>query len=291
MRNILLSALLVAALALSACESNDSVTDPVSTTGETSTLLRAVENLDLSDAQLAQIDEMYLLGEDLSILLDDNQLNELNTLISAMDGTFDARGHRGHFGFDMGALVYLRLIIQANPDLDDATREALLELIKNSNATRLQIISDYKDDPETMKTMLQAEHDALIAAMTALLTTEQIDNVETLKAELEQLREERRALWVAQRVERLVLFYTEKLGLTQEQADSIKVILENQYAKIEELRAQYAGDPEALRTALESLAEDTNAAIEALLTTEQLTIWEEMRKAPIRWRPGHHHRR
>jgi Spy/CpxP family protein refolding chaperone len=286
MRYFLLSAVLIAALAVTACEQNSNVNDPMSSTDQ-SALLRAVNNLDLTNEQLAQLDEMYYLGEDLSNLLDPTQLSSFNTLIDGTGMSFNGPRDRGHMGFDIGAMMHLRLIIQANPDLDEQKREALLALIQESNARRLQLIIDYKDDPETLRAKLKEEHDALIAAMNALLTEEQLANVETLKEELKQLREERRALWNAQRIELLVQFYTQKLGLTEEQANQIREILENQYKQIAVIRAENEGDPEAMRAALEQLLKDTNDAIVLILTPEQLEIWENMRKLPMRWRPGH----
>ncbi len=287
MRYFLLSAILVAALAVTACEQDSNVNDPMSSTDQ-STLLRAVNNLDLSSEQLAQLDEMYYLEEDLAGLLDPTQLSSFNTLIDGTGMSFQGPRDRGRMGFDLGAMMHLRLIIKANPDLDEQTREAMLALIKESNARRLQLIIDYKDDPETLRAKLKEEHDALIAAMNALLSEEQLANVETLKEELKQLREERRALWNAQRIELMVQFYTQKLGLTEEQADQLRQILTNQYEKIAELREENEGDPEALRAALEQLLKDTNDAIVLILTPEQLEIWENMRKLPLRWRPGHH---
>ena len=291
MRYSLLLVALFVAMAVTACEQQGDINEPVSS-GDQSTLLRAVASLDLSNEQLAQIDEMYYLEEDLSNLLSATQLSALNTIINSTGASFTSHLDRGHLGFDIAAMRHLSLIVQANPDIDETTREALLTLIQESNARRLQIIADYKDDPETMRSMLEAEHDALIAAMNALLTAEQLTNVETLKAELEQLREERRALWNAQRIELMVQYYTEKLGLSDEQAEQIRKLLTTQYAKIEEIRAANEGDPEALREALEQLLSDTNDEIYALLTDEQKAIWDEMRKLPMRWRPGgHHHRR
>ncbi|MDT8324100.1 MAG: hypothetical protein RRA94_08320 [Bacteroidota bacterium] len=287
MRFFLLSAILVAALAVTACEQDSSVNDPMNTTDQAA-LLRAINDLDLSKEQLAQLDEMYYLGEDLSNLLDPTQLGCMNTLIDGMGMSFNGPRDRGHMGFDIGAMLHLRLIIQANPDLDAQKREALLALIQESNARRLQLIIDYKDDPETLRAKLKEEHDALIAAMNALLSAEQLANVEALKEELRQLREERRELWNAQRIEMLVQFYTQRLGLTAEQAEQLRQILKDQYDEIALIRAQYEGDPEGMRAAMQELLEDTNDAIELILTPEQLEIWENMRKFPMRWRPGHH---
>ncbi len=287
MRYVLAIAVLVAAFAVTACEQDSNINDPMSQSSS-SELLRAVNNLDLTNEQLAQLDEMYYMGEDLSFLLGPNQLGCFNTLIDGMGMTFNGPGDRGHMGFDIGAMLHLRLIIQANPDLDETTREAMLALIQESNARRLQLIIDYKDDPETLRAKLKEEHDALIAAMNALLSTEQLANVEKLIEELKQLREERRELWNAQRIERLVQYYTQKLGLTPEQADAIRAILKDQYDKIAEIRAENEGDPEAMREAIQQLLSDTNDAIKLILTAEQLEIWENMRKLPMRWRPGHH---
>ena len=138
------------------------------------TLLKAVEQVNLDNEQLAQIDEMFWLEEDISASMNSSQLDALNSVISATSPDFASPRDPRRIAFDIAAMVHLRLILKANPDLDEETKLALVELIKASNATRRQIIRDNLGSPEVLRALLKAEHDRLIAQMNALLTPEQI---------------------------------------------------------------------------------------------------------------------
>jgi Spy/CpxP family protein refolding chaperone len=288
MKHILLSSLLVMALAFTACEQQSGVNDPVSSGTANEVLLKAINSLDLSMAQTGQLAEMFWLQEDLTSLLDPMQISALNTLIDGMSPDFGtAADPRGH-GFDMGGLMYLRLILKANPDLTDTEKEVLIQLIKDSAAKRAQLIADNKDNPEVLRELLKAEHEALIAAMNALLTPEQLKNVEDLKAEIEARRQERRELWQQMRIDFQVTMWTKILGLDEAQATSIHELLLAHYAAVQAAIAENGGDLEALREILEQLKADLDAAIQALLTDEQKEIWEKMKTARRDWRGGHH---
>lgn len=286
MKRILLSALLIVTFVLTACESQDSVNDPVSSGGDNTALLKAVENLDLSDDQIALIDEMYWLDEDLSTLLDPMQLHTLNTIMDKLSPTAaTARDPRGR-GFDMGAMMYLRLILKANPDMTEEEKEALIELIKASHQKRLELIEQYKDDPETLRQMLKDEHDALIAAMNALLSAEQLQNVEDLKAEIKAKREERRQKWTEMRINFTIKIWTRILGLDETQAEAIRQLLIAHHAAVRAAIEAADGDREALKQALEELREKLDADIQELLTEEQKERWEKMKTAGRKWRRG-----
>ncbi|MCZ7556836.1 MAG: hypothetical protein M5R41_10595 [Bacteroidia bacterium] len=283
MKRILFSLLLVTAFVVSACDSDPS--SPVDNS-QSSTLLKAVEQMSLSNEQLAQIDEMFWLEEDLSGLLTPTQLNALNTVITRTAPDFaTSRDPRG-IAFDMAALVHLRLILKANPDMDETAKQALIDMIKASNATRQQIIRDNLNNPEQLKALLKAEHDRLIAEMNAALTPEQLANLQTLIDQLKQLREELREKWAQERINRQVAMLKTALGLTDEQAAAIKDILLAQHEAIKNLREQYKDDPEGLREELKTLLGETDAAIIALLTPEQAAKWDLLKTLRMNWRLG-----
>ncbi len=286
MKHLLFSALLAFALVLSACESQSDVNTPVTSD---QTLLKAVDNFNLDNAQLAQVDEMFWLEEDMSVLLNPMQAAALDDLVGGTSPNFGgSRDHHG-IGFDMGALVELRLILKANPDLSEETKQALLDLITASNARRLELIETYKDNPEELRAQLTAEHDALIAAMYGLLTAEEVQAVEDLKAEIERIRQEMRDAWAQIRIDAQVVRLTSYLGLDDTQAQAIKAILLDQYQKIQELREQYAGDPEGFRAAVQALLQTTDEAIIALLTEEQAAKYAQVKTVRLDWRRGHGH--
>lgn len=287
MKHILLSAVVITALILSACEQQSDVNEPADAGTSSQSLLRAVENLNLTDEQLTQLDEMFWMEEDLSLLLNPAQTECLNEIIDGMSPGFGGGRDPQRIAFDMGALVHMRLILKANPDLDETTRQALLDLIKASNEKRLEILAENAGDPEAIRQKLQEEHAKLIEAMNGLLTAEQLQNVENLKEEIRQLREEMRQKWVELRIDFQLRMWKQVLGLTEEQVTAIRQLLIDQHAAIEQARLEIAGDPEALREALKEILENTDTKIKALLTEEQAAKWDRLKGMRLDWRRGH----
>jgi hypothetical protein len=175
---------------------------------------------------------------------------------------------------DISAIMYYRLIVAANPTIDTATTSAIKALIQASQATRSQIIqSNIGADISVIKGLLKAEHDKLIAAINALLTSDQLLAVNALQAKIATDRAAQRAKMDSIRISNEVSKLTTLLTLTSSQQTAITTILQNAYVQIDTLRQQYQGDPEGFRTALIALQTQTDAAIVALLTADQLTIW------------------
>jgi Spy/CpxP family protein refolding chaperone len=282
MKASLFAIAMIAALIFSACDSEPS--NPAE--NQTDMLLKAVEDIDLSNEQLLQIDEMFWLEEDLSSLLTPMQLRSLNTVISRTAPDFATQRDPRRIAFDMAALMHLRLIFKANPDLDENTKRALVEMIQASNQTRRQIIRDNIGNPEQLRALLKAEHERLIAQMNAALTPEQLANVEELKERLKQLREELREKWVQIRIDRHIAMLKNALDLSDEQAAAIRAILLAQHEQIKQLRETYQGNPEGLREALKTLLGETDAAMIAVLTPEQAEKWELIKTLRMKWRNG-----
>lgn len=106
---------------------------------------------------------------------------------SVQDGRLDARDR---YGLDLEAFQYYRLILAANPDLSERVKAALLKLIRESQQKRQRVLSaSLFDSRERLAKWLQAEHEALIAAMNALLTREQIAKTLLLKQRLDRRRD------------------------------------------------------------------------------------------------------
>ncbi|MBE0642883.1 MAG: hypothetical protein IH600_02280 [Bacteroidetes bacterium] len=284
MKHILFSALLAFSLVLSACESQSDVNGPITSD---QSLLKAVENLNLSNEQLAQIDEMFWLEEDMSMLLNATQANALDRIVTGTSPHFAGPRDKRGIAFDMGALVQLRLILKANPELSEASKQALLDLIKASNAHRLELIETYKDNPEELRAQLKAEHDALILAMNGVLTESELQALEDLKAEIKRIRDEMRDTWVQLRVDYQVTRLTSYLSLSETQAQDIKTLLLTLHQRIQELRDQFEGDPEGFRDAVKALLQETDAAIVALLDEQQAAKWQELKIKRLDWRRGH----
>jgi hypothetical protein len=283
MKYFLLSGLLVLAFALTACESNDDINAP----GDTTSLLKAVESLDLTDAQLAQIDEMFWLEEDMSCVLNPSQTRALNTIVTGMSPEFNGRRDPRGIGIDIAALVHLRLILKAVPDLPEATKQEMIDLIKASNAKRLDLIQTYKDNPAELRAQLKAEHDALIIAMNALLTESQLAAVETLKEKIRQMREELRETWAQLRIEQLLIRMKHHLALDEDQAAAVKALLQAQHEAIKQLRIDYEGDPEGFREALKDLLAQFDLDMKEILNDEQDAKWDALKGKLRDWRRGH----
>lgn len=283
MKRAFLLLALIAAVGISACDNEASAP---ADGFDAKTLLKAVEQVNLDNEQLAQIDEMFWLEEDISASMNGSQLDALNSVISATSPDFASPRDPRRITFDIAAMVRLRLILKANPDLDEETKLALVELIKASNATRRQIIRDNLGNPEVLRALLKAEHDRLIAQMNALLTPEQREKVETLVEQLRQLREELREKWKNIRVDRQLALLKNVLELSDEQAAAIKELLLAQHDALKELRETYKDDPEGFREALKALLADTDAAIIALLTAEQAEKWDLLKTLRMKWRQG-----
>lgn len=286
MKNIALSVLLIGALALSACEQQSDVNQPVTGTSNT-TLLKAIEDFDLSNEQMAQLDEMFWMEEDLTLLLDPAQTKALNNIIDGVAPGFAGNRDPRRIAFDMGALMHLRLIVKANPDLDEATKQQLIDLIKASNEERMKIIQENRGNPELLRQLLKEEHDRLIAAMNALLSEEELKNLEELKEEIRKLREELRQKWVEMRIDHQLRIWKQMLDLTEEQVAAIRKIMLDQHEAIRQARIENAGNPEALREKLKEILEGTDKDIRDVLDEEQEKKWDIMKKMRLDWRRGH----
>ena len=277
MKPILLTAILALAVSFSACNKDNSLTAPTTSGTSQSTFLKSADQLNLSVTQLAFMDEMVYLNEDLGTLLTPAQISALNSAIA--DVTPNVRGCDGSIknGFtDISAIMYYRLIVAANPTIDTATTSAIKALIQASQATRAQIIqANIGADISVVKALLKAEHDKLISAINALLTSDQLLAVNALQAKIAAERAAQKAKMDTLRINHQVAMLTTLLTLDASQQTAITAILWDAYAKIEALRRQYQGDPEGFRTALIDLQTQTDTAISALLTTDQLVIWSQ----------------
>jgi len=282
MKNILLLGLVAIALMFSACNKNTSINAP--TGGSTSTFMKAADQMNLTNDQLAVVDAMYYMGEDMSTVLSPAQLSSYNIVLGKLEptvqgGTTSATPPRGFA--DMAAIQYYNLILKANPTLDQATKDALKQLLQDDAQTRADIIKNNQSDPATMKQLLQDEHTKLLAAMNALLTPDQIQAVTDLQIKIDQQRQALQAKFLEMRIAAQIQMLNKILTLTPDQQTQIHDILANQATKIDALRQQYKGDPEGFRTALQQLQKDTDAAIYALLTPDQQLKWDAWKKGGV----------
>jgi hypothetical protein len=280
MKRVLLFGLLAAAFVISSCDQQSNVSSPVTpSTNDVAATLKLADQLTLTTDQFAQVEELFYLDVDMNFLLSPSQTQKFDLLVSGLSSSMQD----GRFGFDphrvidMDAVMYYRLILAANPDLSDTIRQQIRDLIAASNQTRVDIIRANAGTPDIVKQLLADEHQKLMDAINALLTDDQKNNVQTLKDQIEARRKALQAHWDSLRINYQVAFMTRLLTLTSDQADAIRGILFDQLTQLEALRLQYQGDPEGFRAALKDLMTNTETQIEALLTTDQLQLWNAFR--------------
>jgi len=80
------------------------------------------------------------------------------------------------------------------------------------------------------------------------------------------------------RVERQLTAMKDRLDLSEEQSETIQGILEKYVQEMEDFRETNQGDREEMRIKMRSVNKEQNKEIKAVLTEEQLPIYEEMRK-------------
>lgn len=171
MKQYLLSGLLVMALALSACQNESDPVAPVSTSGnEYTAALKTAEQLDLTTEQYAFVDEMFYLDEDMSVLLEPDQLLNFRRVLDGLGhrGPNDVPGRPGAV-VDMDAMLYFKLILRACPDLTPEQIAELRRLIAESTKNRATIIRANMGDREAIARLLAAEHAELMEAMKTLI--------------------------------------------------------------------------------------------------------------------------
>lgn len=72
---------------------------------------------------------------------------------------------------------------------------------------------------------------------------------------------------------------TEELDLTEDQAASVRVVLEMQAERRQELFAGGGGDREAMRAAMMEMREETDLQLKEILTDEQMGKYTELMAA------------
>ncbi|MDH7516379.1 MAG: hypothetical protein QHI48_10970 [Bacteroidota bacterium] len=281
MRKLILPLLAAAALIFSACDQESNVTGPVSP--RTSTFMKYADQLNLTTDQYLQINEVFYLGHDMSVILDPAQVtvltNILNGAVSAAggDGRIDPRGF-----FDMQVLMWYRLVLRANPDLSEEQKEQIKAAIEASNQIRIEIIKNTELTPEEKREALQAEHERLMNEINGgggypgILLPDQVDKAKALQEELEKKREEIRNKMLERRIEMQVQAWTRILKLDPQQQEAVKNALRELYTKTEQLREQYKGDPEGFRQAMLQLQNEFDSRMREILTEEQIIIWDRM---------------
>lgn len=265
MKTTLLS-VLFAALLLTACSQNDAPNEPAAAPDATQQIAAQIDRLNLTLDQADLLEEMMLMEEDMSLLLDPVQEDALDVIIG--DRRFDIR-----LGPDFAILVYYQLIVKANPELGEETLATLREMIAQYLQLRKRVLNSDLT-PEQKRAKLQEEHNKLIRQINQVIGPEAVARVERLKAQLEQKRDERREEYRELRIERQITEMKRLLDLTESEAAAVKRILMLQYEEMGRIRAEYGDNPEKLREALQAL----RARIDAMMTNAIGAKWERWKQ-------------
>jgi len=274
MKTVFLSSLLALALLASACSDDPNSSNPIVTSGARSA---STLDLGLNLNQVALLDEMYYLYEDMSVLLDPVQVSRFNTLLSELGD--DTRPIRG--AVDMAAVAWFNLILRANPGLDTELLLQVRALIAASAIKRAEIMRSGANREE-IAAQLKAEHDALIAAINNLVGPEAVRNAEALRERLEQERKERQNEMVQKRIEAEVQRMKAALGLTDEQAAKVRRILTYQHAQLQQIRETRPRDPEAMKVAIDALMREIDAMMRDAIGSDLWERWLKYRRGVIR---------
>lgn len=279
MKKVLFIVLAAAVVGLSAC-SDQSPNGPDNGGAGNAQLTKALSSFNVTTSQMSVLDEMYYLNEDLSIVLTPKQETAFNTLSVTFDGGRGGPGNPMFPRIDMGFLMQLRLIFQANPDMTDERKAEFTTILQQYQEEAKAIIERYRSDPTLdpakMREELQALHDKYQAAIDGKLTTDEKAKVDELKAKIEAERKEMREKLEALRIERQLQMWTRILGLTEEQQIEIRKLLQAHNAYIQTLRDKYVGDPAGFRLALLEAQKALHADIAKALTPDQLALWERL---------------
>jgi len=255
MKHILLSALLLSAFVLGACEQQSNITSPVDTQAPVA-----------ANVQLPSFEEL-----DNMLYADDPGDRKLEPRLIGMD-----------------IAMWIRLLMMANPDMDDATKQALKDAYKAFIVRQGEIIRNTELTPEQKREALEQARLELLHAVNGtdenpgIVTAEQIQKANELKTKLEQERKERLEKAIEARIDMQIRQWTSILKLTERQQVAIKNILVQQQKDIAQARIDYAKDPVALARKLREIQASVNTAIRTLLTPEQQVIWDRMHGKIVR---------
>jgi hypothetical protein len=281
MKKVLFVMLAAAVIGLSAC-SDQSTNGPDNAATTSTQLSKAISNFNVTTSQMSVLDEMYYLNEDLSILLTPKQLNTFNTLSLNFDGGPGGPGNPRFPMMDMGFLMQLRLIFQANPDMDEARKTEFTNLMQTYQDELKLLLEKYRTDPTLDPTQLREELKALRdkyqALLDGMLTDVEKKNVADLKAKIEAERQAMREKMQELRIQRQVEMWTKILGLTPDQAKTLADLLKARDADIQKARTEFATDPAGFRAQLILIQEQflTDVKTKLGLTEEQIALWERL---------------
>jgi hypothetical protein len=281
MKKVLFILLATAVIGLSAC-SDQSTNGPDNTAATSTQLSKAISNFNVTTSQMSVLDEMYYLNEDLSTLLTPKQLNTFNTLSVNFDGGPGGPGNPRFPMMDMGFLMQLRLIFQANPDMDEGRKTEFTNLMQAYQDELKLLLDKYRTDPTLdpaqLREELKALRDKYQQQLDGMLTDVEKQNVADLKAKIEAERQAMREKMAELRLQRQVEMWTKILGLTPDQVSTLTEILKARDAAIQAARTEFATDPAGFRAQLILIQDQFNADIKTKLglTEEQIALWERL---------------
>lgn len=85
-------------------------------------------------------------------------------------------------------------------------------------------------------------------------------------------------LTAQQKSQKLTQYMTTALSLTADQQQKVGVLNESKAVQMDTIRSQNKGNMEAAKTQVKTLKDQYNASLKTILTADQLTKWEDLKK-------------
>jgi len=182
-------------------------------------------------------------------------------------------GHRGHRGAHMRQMMISKL------NLTQQQQDQLKPIFDKQREQAQAIRQDNTLTADQQKQKFDALRQDTQTQFNSVLTPEQQQQWAQLKAEGKQRMTERRQKMGAR--------MAEKLNLSQKQQDQIKPIMENRRTQAKAIWQDNSLTQDQKRAKMQTLHQDTQAQLNAILTPEQQQQWQQMRQNFRQHRHGH----
>ncbi|MFH1842575.1 MAG: hypothetical protein ABIF77_05165 [bacterium] len=260
--NIVRLAFLTLLLTGAGCLVGCSESDPTGTSpGSTDDTTTQFENSDLPLA-LDMTEDLLVVEEDMTETFGPDQ---------GLGRGESERGRRGMGSHGFRLPAFLRAL--------ELTEERMAQIREYLAEVRGNLPQNPPTDPQERRELRRELHADFLEFLESILTEEQLATLTELREAHQQQIRDRRQDHMARRAERVVAFLTEALTLDADQVSQLETLLaEAQEAALTIMDARMAGEltPEEARAAMAEIRDTLRDGISAMLTEEQLAIFEEL---------------
>ncbi|MBD3298723.1 MAG: hypothetical protein GF341_08720 [candidate division Zixibacteria bacterium] len=233
---------------------------------------RPLHTLLKESADILDADQMVALLEVIGEQIQTRREQAREQRANRADGRRGGRGFRGHQGPGQEMFADLDLTEDQRTqlaELRDEHREAMQTLREQHGGER-----GFGRSDEAVALREQMHDD-----VEAILTPEQLEQLDANRIERREDRRERRQEGMIERQEARVELLTAVLDLSEAQASQLETILATTHDRMQELHESIGDDRpdrDVMREQIEQIREETHDAIVALLNDEQKAVFEAM---------------